>query len=244
MIKRGLVLALLAIFAFAAAGRLQAQEGPSLVIDPPSQTVALEDGPFDVRLMVDDVTTDQGLGGYTLVLIYDPAVIQGLTITDSGYVASTENAVLCPASAIDNEAGRLAHFCFTIPILSQPGPQITEPQVLVTIRFEPVAEGTTILDLSETTLIDPQGNGLAATTADGEVTVGERAADPSPAEDTESPEVSLTENERDAALPITGDGPDGGTNWTRLLIALIVSAIGSAGVIAAVVTLRMRRRVS
>ena len=149
---------LVALLLLTAGGHISAQEGPSISVDPVTQNVGSEDGAFEVRILVDDVTTDQGLGGYTLVMDYDPNVLHALTITDSGFVASTGNAVVCPASAIDNDAGRLAHFCFTIPIFSQPGPQTSDPQVLARVTFEPVGEGATSLDISGSTLADPQGN--------------------------------------------------------------------------------------
>ncbi|MBI4571260.1 MAG: hypothetical protein HY723_04865, partial [Chloroflexi bacterium] len=169
--RRIRLLAMLTVVAALGLGSLlpvRAQQAPSLAVVPPSQTVALGEDSFDVSVTVDDVTN---LGGYTLVMTYDPDVLRALTITDSGLAGSTGNAVLCPASAIDNDAGRLAHFCFTIPLFAGPGPQTSEPQVLVMVRFEPVAEGTTTLDISDSSIIDPQGNGLGASTANGTVTL-------------------------------------------------------------------------
>src|SRR3990172_9725151 len=177
MLNRWPLLALLLLLPLVAGGRADAQEEASLWVDPPSQNVGLGDGPFEVRVMVDNVTTADGLGGYPLVMNFDPTILKGRTITDTGFVASTGNGVLCPASAIDNDKGVLAHLCFTLPILPGPGPQASDPQALVRISFEPLAAGTTTLDISETTIIDPAGNTLAATTRNGEVTVRGSAAD-------------------------------------------------------------------
>ena len=131
-----------AILLFAASAisseRIEAQDGPILSIDPGTQTVELDSGPFEVRFMVENVTSLRGLGGYTLAIAYDPTILRGLAITDSGFLESTDNLVICPASAIDNDAGKLAHFCFTIPILSQTGPQAPDAQVLTTISLEPL----------------------------------------------------------------------------------------------------------
>ena len=165
------LLLLLALFPFTAGGQGEAQEGTSLSVDPSRQTIGPADGDFEVRIMVEEVTTEQGLGGYTLVMNYDPSIVHARAVTDSGFVGSTDNAVLCPASAIDNDAGRLAHFCFTAPFFPEPGPQTTEPQVLVRVTFEPVGQGTTTLDISESSLIDPDGNSLEAAILDGEITV-------------------------------------------------------------------------
>ncbi len=169
---------LVALLLLTAGGHISAQEGPSIWVDPVAQNVGPEDGAFEVRILVHDVTSDQGLGGYTLVMTYDQSIVHARTITDSGFVASTDNPVICPASAIDNDDGRLAHFCLTIPIIPQPGPQTSEPQVLARVTFEPVGEGITALDISETTIIDPEGNELAASTSNGQVTIG--SGDPSP----------------------------------------------------------------
>ena len=153
-------------------GQAQAQQTARLSVDPPTQTVAPSQGTFQVRIMVDDVINEQGLGGYTLVMEYDPSVLEARSIADSGFIESTDNAVLCPTSGIDKDEGRLAHFCLTLPILAQPGPQTSDPQLLVTVTFEPLGEGTTSLDISETSLVDAQGDDLEATTTDGRVTVG------------------------------------------------------------------------
>ena len=168
----------------------QAQSAASLFVDPPQQTIAPNTGSFEVRLMIDDVTASRGLGGYTLVMEYDPSVVHGLAIADSGYLASTQNTVLCPSSATDNDEGRLAHFCFTVPLFAEEGLQPTDPQVLARITFEPAGEGTTELDIGETELIDPEGNVIEASARDGEVSVragatpaATRSLDPEDAED-------------------------------------------------------------
>ncbi len=162
----------LVAFAVLSGGRAGAQNGAVLFVEPASQTVAPGSGPFEVRLMVDDVTTAQGLGGYTLVMDYDSDVLQARRITDSGYLQATENTVLCPSTAIDNDEGRLAHFCLTIPVFAAEGPKPTEPAVLASITFEPAGEGTTALEIGETTIIDPEGSELQASTVDGQVFVG------------------------------------------------------------------------
>jgi hypothetical protein len=176
-------------------------------------TVAPGSGPFEVTVTVDDVTNEQGLGGYTLVMEYDPSVVEARAINDTGYIGITENAAFCPSSAIENDEGRLAHFCFTVPLLQNPGPRPEEPQAMVRVTLEPVGEGQTTLDIRETTIIDPDGNTIESTTRNARVVVGEPGA-PSP--------TPLVEE----------DGDGGGTNAG--LIAGI--AVGVAAVVAGVGT--------
>ena len=63
MLIRWPILSLIALLLFTARGSAAAQTGPSLFIDPTAQTAPLDGDTFEVRIMVDDVTTEQGLGG-------------------------------------------------------------------------------------------------------------------------------------------------------------------------------------
>ena len=204
----------LAAVPLARLGDVMAQESAILSIDPPAQTVGIDDGPFEVRVMVDNVTVPEGLGGYTVALSYDPEVIRALTIEDSGLLETTGNASVCPADAIDNDAGRLATICFTIPVLSEPGPQVSEPQVLTRITFEPVGEGTSELSLGDSSLVDPQGNGILVASIAGQVSV--RAA----------PDADATPTPSSSVVDAGGGGPN---------VALIAGVIGGAIVGVAVV---------
>ena len=210
-------------------GRVSAQEAPSLSVDPVAQTVEPQDGAFEVRILVDDVTTAQGLGGYTLVMSYDPSVVQALTVANSSFLESTENPVICPASAIDNDAGRLAHLCITVPIIPGAGPQTSEPKVLARITFEPVSEGLTTLDIGESTLIDPDGNELAAVTSNGAVTVGS-ASPTQPASPTS-----------ESAPGADDTGGDGGQN-VGLFVGLGIAGLVIVALLGAGLELRRRRR--
>ena len=248
MLIRWSIVLVVALLLFAVPEGASAQTGPSLFIDPPSRTVALDGGAFEVRVMVDDVTTPDGLGGYTLAMHFDPAIVKARTITDSGFVASTENPVICPASGIDNDEGLLAHLCFTLPILPGPGPQASDPQALARISFEPLAAGTTTLDISETTIIDPAGNTLEATTRNGEVTVlgpggpvgGQtpRQASPTAGPAAETPATGTG----GTALPSSGNGPGDGSDARLLYISLILVGAGVIGALAAVAFVRTRKR--
>ena len=245
MLNRWPLLAVLLLLPLVAGGRAGAQEEAQLWVDPPAQNVGLGDVPFEVRVMVDNVTTADGLGGYTLVMNFDPAILKGRTITDTGYVASTGNPVICPASAIDNDEGVLAHLCFTLPIIPAPGPQASNPQALVRISFEPVAAGTATLDISETTIVDPQGNTLAATTTNGQVTVGGGpGAGPSVTEEPAGNSPTATPAAGGTQLPPSGSRPDDGTGPTALYIGLIVAGIVGLAALSAVTVIARRRRAS
>ena len=243
-----LLVSLLGLALLASGGQAAAQATPSVFVDPAEQIVALTGGNFEVRLMVDGVTNEEGLGGYTLAMAYDPSVVHGVSITDSGFVESTENPVTCPASAIDNDKGQLAHFCFTIPIIPLPGPLASEPQVLATVTFEPVGEGTTVLDISESSINDPQGNALAAATANGHVTVGETAAGPGSSETAQGPS-SETSPEADAAadatapdgLPKAGTADEGSDRTVLFVVSLLIGLAGLASV-GLLLVLRARKR--
>jgi len=216
--------------------RIEAQDGPILSVDPASQIVELGAGPFEVSLMVSNVTTPDGLGGYTLAMAYDPSVINGLAITDSGFVNSVGAQAICPSSGIDNDTGILAHFCFTIPLIPEPGPTASGPQALVNISFEAVGEGTSIIDIAESAIIDPQGNVLAATTSNGQVTVG-LSAGPEASDTTANPTVSVA----DIDLPEAGTA-GGGSDRTVLYIVLSLVAAGVITITATFAMLRMRNR--
>lgn len=228
---RWLLLLSLALALVSTTDRAGGQAPASLSLDPPAQTVFLEDGPFDVRLLVDDVTHQQGLGGYTLVLAYDPAIGRGLSVTDSGFVESTGNIVICPDTAIDHGAGRLAHACFTIPVLPEDGPRTSDPQLLATVRLEPIAEGATQLDIGESEIFLPDGRGLQVTTSDGRVTVQRRGGPAPPGQGGIAATASPTADGDSGALPRVGSGGNGGSNlWLYVGLgtggALLLALLG------------------
>ena len=222
MRKRWPVLLALALL-LAVAGAVEAQEEPSLLVDPVSQTIEPEAGAFEVRILVDDLAANLSLSGYTLVVHYDPGVVHALAVDDSGFLASAGSPTTCPESRIDNDAGRLEFFCFTSQISSRPGAQASEPQLLASITFEPSGEGLTLLDISQSSLIDAQANDLAISIANGEVTVGFR----SPAQATPTP---------GAQEPASDEGGGSG-----LLIGLGVAGLAIVAVLGAAVALRSRQ---
>lgn len=235
MLIRLAIALLLSSLAFAGRDRAHGQSAPVLSVDPPAQTVALGDGAFEVRLLIDDVTNAQGLGGYTLLMTYDPLVLRAQSVDDSGFIASTGNASFCPSSVVDNDSGDVALFCLTIPIFAEPGPQAAEPQVLTRIVFEPLADGVTVLDISGSNATDPQGNDLGSMTINGQVTVSIEAT-PGEGPDSDGGPSSGQESTRDAgnsALPNLGAGPGpraGGAGawaaWGLMVVGLMLASVG------------------
>lgn len=223
MRKRFTVLLALALL-LAVAEAAKAQEEPSLFVEPVSQTIEPEAGAFEVRILVDDLTADLGLSGYTLVVRYDPGVVRALAVADSGFLASAGSPTTCPETRIDREAGRLEYFCFTSQISSGPGAQADEPRVLASITFEPNGEGLTLLDISQSSLIDAQANDLAISIANGEVTVGLR----SPAQAKPTP----------GAQEPASDDEGGGSG---LLIGLGIAGLAIVAAVGAAIALRSRR---
>ncbi len=217
--------ALLALPGFLHGQHAAAQDGPSLSVDPAAQTVALNTESFEVQILVDGVTTENGLGGYTLALSYDPAVVHALAVTDGGLIESGENVFICPASAIDNDSGQLGHLCLTVVIIPAPGPLVEQEEVLVSVEFEPVGEGTTVLDIGQSGLIDPEGEDLGAATSNGQVTVGSGGA----------PESMATPGGEE---PASSDGESDGGVSAGLYVGLGVGALVLAVVIAAALVLR------
>jgi hypothetical protein len=208
-----------------------AQEQASLSIDPPTLSIEPGSGPLEVRVLVSGVTQEPGLGGYALALTFDPAVLRAVSVVDSGLLEETGNPVTCPASATDNDAGQLALFCLAAPIFGENGVLAGEAELLATITFEPVAAGMTALDISESSISDPQGNALAATTSNGSVAVR-----PSPGPASEgTPSVG-------SGLPAAGAG--GEVNTAPGLIVPLLLAIGGAVALGGALLLRRRRGAS
>ena len=232
-------------------GGAHAQERPSLAVEPAELTIGLDDGPFSIDVVVDDVTNEQGLGGYTLVMSYDPAIVSALAVEDGGFVTGGDNAVVCPSTGIDNDAGRLAIFCFTIPLFSEPGVTTATPRVLATVQFEPLALGATTLDISEATLTDGRGGALASVSINGTVTVasapppdgnGTQDAGPTEANTNAEAEPDGTTVASGSGLPSAGAGSEAGGSGGPTALVWILAAGGAALAAFAAAGLWLHRR--
>ena len=105
------------------------------------------------------------------------------------------------------------------------------------VYFNDDISALSTVNISETTIIDPRGNTLAATTVNGEVTIQRSAAGPGPSETRSSPTVAAP----DVDLPESGTAT-GGSDRTLLYIILLLVGIGGLAVLATFLVLRTRRR--
>ena len=149
----------------------QAAPDPVVSLQPESPAVPIDAATFQVSVFVAQVTNPTGLGGYDLYLHFDPTIIRAEAVTDSGFVLSTGNIVVCLPPQIDNTAGLAIQSCVTIPLFVVNGPTATAPQLLATAIFQPVSPRVSILSLDGTTLSDPFGAPLAVTLANSQITV-------------------------------------------------------------------------
>lgn len=131
-------------------------------VQPPSQ-VAETGGQFTADIVVDQVTN---LGAYEFTLVFDPAVISYVGVSNGAFLGSTGRSVSCLGPYPQAGSVRLA--CVTLG--AEPGgPSGTG--VLARARFSALAEGTSALDLTKVILADVPGTPLPHTDLDGEVTV-------------------------------------------------------------------------
>jgi hypothetical protein len=191
--RAALVAAASALGAVAIAWQAQAGADPVVSVGPESPTIPVDAASFQVDVFVDQVTNPTGLGGYDLMLSFDPAIIRAISVSDSGFVLSTGNIVVCVPSQIDNTAGWAMLSCVTVPLFVGDGPTTTVPQLLATATFQPVASGSSVLSLEGTNLYDPSGMPLEVTLEHSEVTIAPTAPpSPEPEPPTVTPEPTLT----------------------------------------------------
>lgn len=207
-----------------------AQTTATLSVDPPAQSVQPGAEEFVVRVMVDDVTGPDGLGGYALVMTYDNNVVEALTVEDSGFLETVENPVLCPSSAIDNNDGRLALFCLSVPVIPEPGPTTDEAVELAQVRFQPVSPGETVIDISETSILDPDGSDIESTATNGSVVI-------------ESPDDQVDAAPEIDAPDLAESEEDGGMN-AGALAGIGLGAAAATAVVGGGALLWLRRRSS
>ncbi len=157
----------------------RAQPAAQLAFSPPAATIPIGSS-LPVDITVANIPADPGLGGYSLALAFNPAVVRLDSLTDSGFVTSGQNIVICTGATIDNAAGTATLSCTAIPLFGQPGMSTTAPVALLHETFTALAPGTSALSLAGTTLQAPAGADLAAALSDGSIQVT-AAASPAPA---------------------------------------------------------------
>jgi hypothetical protein len=142
-----------------------------LAFSPSSSSVAVG-GNVAVDITV---ATVSNLGGYDVHLQFNPAIVHVVSMTDSGFVKSGGNIVVCNDATIDNSAGTAIDSCSTVPIFGTPGPGVSTvgATALLHVSFTGVTAGKSSLTLTDSTLEDPDsatstpafGTGSIAVTA-------------------------------------------------------------------------------
>lgn len=155
-------LVLLAV-TFAAYGA-DAQGGTTVSLQPPSQVVDTNSGPFTITFMVQNATN---LGSFEFTTTYDPAVVQVTSATLGGFLSSTGRTVFPVGPVIDNTAGTLHMGAASFG--SQAGP--SGNGLLATITLTPQASGSTGLGFQSMLITDVLGNPISAAAFGSSVTV-------------------------------------------------------------------------
>lgn len=195
-LSRGLLLASIVAATFAMQGRGAYAADPSIIsVEPPAASANVgDDIPLDINAA--NIAESPGLGGYLLVLRWDPAVLTLTSITDSGWVTSGDAVVVCTTPTIDNGAGMAEADC--TPVLSfGAGVSTSGPQALAHAVFEAKAAGTTAIDLTGSSLLNTSNVAITSTLTNGSVTVGA----PSPATPTHTPSPGATSTAQPTRTP-------------------------------------------
>lgn len=138
-------------------------------VTPATATASVGD---DIALDVNaaNIAASPGLGGYLIVLTWDPAVLTLTSITDAGWVTGGQVVVVCSTPTIDNGAGTAEADC--TPILSfGAGVSTSAPHALAHAVFHAKAAGTTGIDLTSSNLLNPSSVAMTSTLTGGSVTV-------------------------------------------------------------------------
>lgn len=164
--------------------------GPTIAVSPASASV-LVGGDVTLDITVDAVGAP-GVGGYLIVLTWDPAVLSLTSLSDSGWVTGGDIIVFCDSPTIDSAAGNAYLDC--TPILAfGPGVTTESTQSLAQAVFHASAAGTTSIDLTDSNLLNPSKVVIAGTLANGTINVSAvPTATPAPATATVAATVAAT----------------------------------------------------
>jgi hypothetical protein len=155
------LLAATATFSVLAPGAF-AQE-PTVHFQAASTEVGVNDGPFTLSAVLDDVTN---LGAFEFTLTYDPAILRFTDVQEGPFLGSSGRRVQClPAQTVEGSM-RLA--CVTLGATPD-GP--SGSGVLANVTFEPLATGSSALRLTRVIITDPSANTMPSQTQDATVTV-------------------------------------------------------------------------
>ncbi len=214
-LSRGLLLLFVIVATLTTSQRPAEATGlPNVSVAPATATAGIG---ADIALDVDASNVSlPGLGGYVIVLQWNPAVLTLTSLIDSGWVPSGQVIVICTTPIIDNTNGTAELDC--TPLFGYgDGVTTSGPQALAHAVFQAKASGTSTIDLTGSSLVDPSSIEIASTLTNGSVTVPGSVGGIA-----QSPDV--------AALP---SAVSPGREYTRYILggalALMVTAVGAVG---------------
>lgn len=117
---------------------------------------------FDVDIVISGIEASAALHAYELDVAYDPAILTGLALVDSGFLGASSFTLESDVAPPD--------FNFAQTIVGQTG--VVADGVLLTLRFSADRVGESLLDLNDVLLSAPRGVPIAlAGTADARIRV-------------------------------------------------------------------------
>ncbi len=147
-------------------------------LDPAAQTVDVGNGPFNVSVLVDNVSN---LGAYQFTVQFDPTVLRFVSVTDAGFLGSTQRPLDCTTPTLlypaeDEPPNMIRYACGTIGGGSDPTRGPDGSGTVAVLTFAPVSSGYSDLILNTASVTDIRGaslngEGQDAVTQNGSVTV-------------------------------------------------------------------------
>ena len=181
--------------------------GTAQIAFAPASASGASGAAVNVDITVASVDPAPGLGGYSVTVTFNPAVVHITSLQDSGWITSGQNVVICSTGTLDNAAGKATAGCTPIPLFGAPGVSTSAPHALLHASFTGVAPGTSTLSLAGSTLSAPDGTAIAATTADGSIRVTSTAATPEASARAASPTATVGSALPSATAPATTPAP-------------------------------------
>lgn len=160
----------------ASGGHVAAAVDPALGFSPASTSAAVAT-PVPIDITVANVSN---LGGYDVWVSFNQAAVQLSSLSDSGFLGTGSNIIVCNTPSIDNVhgSGNLACGTFPFPLVT-PGPGVStvNPTALVHAVFTGVANGSSPLGLAfgvnTSSIQDPFGADITPLSlGSGSLTIG------------------------------------------------------------------------
>jgi hypothetical protein len=158
----GLAVAVLALVAgLAVTGAQQAR----VHLEVPQQQINAKGAPFPVTVLIDGV---ENLGAFEFLFAFDAKLLKFVEAKEGAFLGSSGREVQCLSPRASE--GLVKFTCLTL------GPTPDGPSgsgVLATVTLEPLAEGTSGLELRGITITNPAATKLPITSQDSLVAVGQ-----------------------------------------------------------------------